>query len=139
MTTSYAAGCRIQASAERVWAILTDPTRYPEWNPTVVSIEGRIAAGEKIRLVSTLDPNRTFKLHIAELEAPRHMIWSGGMPLGLFTGERVFTLTEVAGATDFHMEETYSGPMAPMITKAIPDMSESFAQFADALKRTAEA
>ena len=116
------------------------PRSYPRWNPTVVKIDGTIALGRKIKLVSTLDPKRTFTLEVAELDAPRRMVSSSGMPLGLFKGRRTYTLTPRAdGGTDFAMEEVFSGPMAPMITRAIPDMTESFAEFAAALKAAAEA
>jgi hypothetical protein len=140
MSVSYAGARSISAPPETVWARLIDAASYPRWNPTVVKIDGTIALGQKIKLVSTLDPKRTFSLKVAELDAPRRMVWSSGMPLGLFTGRRTFTLTPRAdGGTDFAMEEVFSGPMAPMITKAIPDMTESFAQFAAALKAAAEA
>ncbi len=36
------------------------------------------------------------------------------------------------------MQELYSGALAKLITKAIPDLNESFAQFADGLKAAAE-
>jgi hypothetical protein len=36
------------------------------------------------------------------------------------------------------MQERYSGPLARLIARAIPDLTESFAQFADGLKRAAE-
>jgi hypothetical protein len=140
MPVSYAGTSSISAPPDQVWARLADAASYPKWNPTVVKIDGTIALGQTIKLVSTLDPKRTFKLKVAELDAPRRMVWSSGMPLGLFTGRRTFTLTPRAdGGTDFAMEEVFSGPLAPMITKAIPDMTESFAQFAAALKAAAEA
>ncbi|MDX6373851.1 MAG: hypothetical protein QOD98_2839 [Nocardioidaceae bacterium] len=140
MPVSYAGSSSISAPPDRVWARLTDAASYPQWNPTVVKLDGAIAPGQKIKLVSTLDPKRTFSLKVAELDPPRRMVWSSGMPLGLFTGRRTFTLTPRAdGGTDFTMEEAFSGPMAPLITRAIPDMTESFAQFAAALKATAEA
>jgi len=44
----YRASSDIDASAERVWSILTDASRYPEWEPNVVRIDGKIAPGEKI-------------------------------------------------------------------------------------------
>ena len=139
MAVSYSASASIQAAPDRVWALLTDAASYPSWNPTVVKIDGTIAAGQKIALVSTLDPKRTFKLKVAEADAPRRMVWSSGMPLGLFTGRRTFTLTPRAdGGTEFTMEERFSGPMAPLVTKAIPDMSGSFDEFAAALKKAAE-
>jgi hypothetical protein len=67
------------------------------------------------------------------------MVWADGMPLGLFKGVRTFTLTpQVDGPTGFSMKEVFSGLLGPMISKSIPDMTDSFEQFADALKRTAE-
>jgi hypothetical protein len=35
--------------------------------------------------------------------------------------------------------EIYTGLLAPMFTRAIPDLTESFNVFADSLKRAAEA
>ncbi len=42
------------------------------------------------------------------------------------------------GGTVFTMTEDYTGPLAGLITKVIPDMSESFIQIADGLKAAAE-
>jgi hypothetical protein len=140
MPVSYTGASTIATAPDRAWALLTDAASYPTWNPTVLSLEGTVAAGQKIRLVSSLDPKRTFKLKVAEADAPHRMVWSSGMPLGLFSGRRTFTLTpRTDGGTDFTMTEEFSGPMAPLITKAIPDMTDSFAQFAQALKVAAEA
>jgi hypothetical protein len=36
------------------------------------------------------------------------------------------------------MREVYSGPLAGLISRSIPDMTESFEQFADGLKEAAE-
>jgi hypothetical protein len=36
------------------------------------------------------------------------------------------------------MKEEFSGLLEPMISKSIPDMTESFELFADGLKRAAE-
>lgn len=41
--------------------------------------------------------------------------------------------------TEFSMEEVFSGLLEPLISKSIPDMTDSFEQFADGLKRAAEA
>lgn len=66
------------------------------------------------------------------------MVWSGGMPLGLFKGVRTYTLKPNATGTDFSMEECYSGLLAPMITRSIPDLAPSFEQFASGLKKQVE-
>ncbi|MCB5292533.1 hypothetical protein [Arthrobacter sp. SO3] len=56
----------INAGADTVWRLLTTAATYPEWNSTIVSLDGDISPGSKIRLVSALDPSRTFTLKIKE-------------------------------------------------------------------------
>lgn len=138
MTTKYSVSATIDAGPEKVWALLTDASTYRDWNSAVVSIDGTIARGEKIRLVSAVNPKRTFTLTVTELDAPRRMVWADGMPLGLFKGVRTYTLRPVGGQTEFTMEEVFSGPLAPLITKTIPDMTDSFELFAGGLKSAAE-
>ncbi len=46
----YETTSEINASADRVWEILTDFDRYPEWNPQVPSASGVIEPGAKIDL-----------------------------------------------------------------------------------------
>lgn len=137
--TTYAVNRTINATPEIIWALLTDAARYPEWNPAVLGIEGHIEEGERIRLKSIVNPNREFKLNVADVEAPRRMVWWDGMPLGLFKGVRTFEVVpRDDGTSEFRMEEVYSGLMAPLITKSIPDQTEAFNQFADGLKEAAE-
>jgi uncharacterized protein YndB with AHSA1/START domain len=128
----------IAAPAEKIWALLTNSSGYRDWNPSIVSLDGQISQGAKIALVSTINPKRTFKLKVTELNKPTRMVWSSGMPFGLFTGRRTFTMTERGGSTEFSMTEAFTGPLAGLITKAIPDMTESFNQFADGLKSASE-
>ena len=138
--TTYTVKKQIAAGAETIWEILTDAAAYPQWNSTIVSLEGEIALGKRIKLVSTVNPKRAFKLSVTELEAPRRMVWADGMPLGLFRGVRTYTLTpDASGNTEFEMTEIFSGLLEPLISRSIPDMTDSFAEFAESLKRAAEA
>jgi hypothetical protein len=67
------------------------------------------------------------------------MRWSGGMPLGLFKGERTFTLRpREDGETEFVLREEYSGPMLGLIWRSMPDLGPSFQKFAQGLKQRAE-
>jgi hypothetical protein len=138
VATRYAVTRTINAEPERIWALLTDTTSYARWNTAVVSVSCDIRTGGTISLVSIVDPKRTFKLKVAELDAPRKMVWADGMPMGLFKGVRTYTLTPRGSQTEFAMEEVFSGPLAPLITKAIPDMTDSFNQWADGLKKASE-
>jgi hypothetical protein len=60
------------------------------------------------------------------------------MPLGLFTGRRTYTLAPEGTATRFTMREEYTGALAGMMFKSIPDLGPSFRKFADGLKRRSE-
>jgi hypothetical protein len=135
----YSATTTINASPETIWAILTNAPAYPEWDPGVDRIEGQIAPGEKITAYTKLSPGRAFPVKVSEFEPGRKMTWSGGMPLGLFKGERTFTLMpQPDGAVKFSLREVFSGPLQPLIGRSIPDLTEAFEQFAAGLKNRAE-
>jgi hypothetical protein len=136
----YSASTRINALPEKIWAILTDATKYPEWDPVAERIEGRIALGEKVTAYTKLSPGRGFPAKVTEFEPGRKMTWTGGMPLGLFTGIRTFTLVPQAdGTVEFTLRETFSGPMLSLIGGSLPDMTEPFKGFVAGLKQRAEA
>jgi hypothetical protein len=136
---SYRASSTISASPEEIWAILTDAPGLSTWDSGVVRVEGRIAPGEKLKVVSEANPKRAFPVKVTELSPGRSMTWTGGMPLGLFKGVRTYTLTPQAdGTTMFEMREDYSGPLLPLIGRSMPDLQPSFDKFAGGLKAKAE-
>lgn len=128
----------ISAPPARVWSILTDATRLAQ-GFGILKLKGRIAPGEVLRLRAEAAPSRDFVLRVSAFDPPKRMVWSGGMPLGLFTGTRVFTLDPIPGGCQFTMREEYTGLMVPLIFKSIPDLTPAFRQFAAALKKEAEA
>jgi hypothetical protein len=129
----------IAAPPQKVWQILTDLPQWPEWNTTVVSTSGQVALGAKVTVTVKANPGRAFPVKVRTLDAPSRMTWVGGMPLGLFAGTRTYTLTPHDGGTEFAMDEVYTGPIAGLITKSIPDLQPSFDEFAACLKARAEA
>jgi hypothetical protein len=136
----FHAARRIDAAPDRVWALLVDLSSWHAWNPAIVSIEGDVRPGGTVRLVAAVSPRRTFTVRVAELVPPRRMVWASGMPLGLFRGVRTYEVTAAAAdrGTDFAMSEAYSGALAGVIGRSIPDLGPSFEVFADALKAAAE-
>ena len=135
---SYDASSTIQASPDTIWGILTDAPNYSAWESGVIRVEGRIAPGETIKVVSSANPGRTFPVKVTEFQPGRKMVWSGGMPLGLFKGIRTFTLSPEGGATRLTVREEYTGPLLSMIWKSMPDLGPSFNQFVTGLKGRAE-
>ncbi len=134
----FAVSTVIQARPEVIWGILTDGAGWTSWNPTIEKVEGSIVSGGKLKVFTRLSPGQAFPVHVSEFTPPRRMVWTGGMPLGLFKGVRTYTLTPKDGGIEFAMREEFSGLMAPLITKSIPDLQPSFDEFAAALKRRAE-
>jgi hypothetical protein len=135
---SYEAKATIAADAADIWALLIDGPGYAQWNSGVRSVEGQIAPGQRIKVVSEANPGRTFPVKVTEFEPDRRMTWTGGMPLGLFKGVRTFTLAPDGERTAFTVREEYTGPLLPLIWRSIPDLGPSFQQFADGLKERAE-
>ena len=128
----------IKATPETVWNILTDASRWLEWNTTVDRIEGRIAPGEKVTVHVKINPGRAFPLHVSAFEPPKRMVWSDGSPL-FFKGERTYTLDKQAdGSVNFEMREVFTGLFSGLIARSIPDMQPAFNEFAAALKKRAE-
>jgi uncharacterized protein YndB with AHSA1/START domain len=124
----------IEATPEQVWPVLTDIDAWPDWDSGVTKVVGRLAPGEKLTITVAANPGRAFPVKVAQLSAPERMVFRGGMPLGLFTGRRTYTLVPEGTGTRFTMREEYTGPLAGMIVKSIPDLGPSFRQFAEGLK-----
>lgn len=136
---SFATRIDIRAPAERVWKILIDLPGWGQWNSTVERTVGHIAPGSKVTVFVRQSPGRAFPLRVTELDAPRRMVWQGGMPLGLFKGTRVYEIDSLSeSASVFSMREDYTGALAGLIGKSIPDLQPAFDEFARCLKFAAE-
>jgi hypothetical protein len=127
----------IAAAPEKIMALLTNAPGFTQWNSTIVSLEGQIQPGQTIRLVSTLDPKRVFKLKVSEM-TPTRMVWQDGFA-PMFKGVRTYTLSpNSGGTTEFSMVEVFSGLMLPMIKGSLPDFKPNFEQYVADLKKAAE-
>src|SRR4051812_48474830 len=110
----YSVATRISAPPEVIWSLLTDVKGFKDWNSTLVRIDGEIAQGKVVKLVTKAAPNRTFGLTISELTPPKTMVWEDGGKA--FMGVRKYSLFPNAdGTTTFAMSETLSGRLLSMI------------------------
>jgi hypothetical protein len=137
MVEHFEAETDIAAAPDLVWPILLDGANYPSWDSGVERVEGTIANGAKIKVISQVSPGRSFPVKVAIDQAAGTMTWTGGMPMGLFTGKRTFTVTPTEAGCHFKMREEYTGPLVRFIWKSIPDLGPSFRQFAEGLKAEA--
>lgn len=123
----------IDAAPAVVWALLTDATTMTAWNSTIQSIQGPIQEGGTIRLVSTLAPERTFKLKVKTMIPVQKLVWGDAM------GTRTYLLQEVGDQTHVEMTETIGGLLFPLFARQIPSFDAAFEQWAADLKKAAEA
>ena len=65
MTKQLQAEVEVQASAERVWEVLTDFAAYPQWNPFIVKASGEPVPGTRLELHMRLVGRRTTVLRPA--------------------------------------------------------------------------
>jgi len=134
----FEASSFIEASPDQVWPVLTDTAAWPSWDSGVTKVEGTPVLGGKITVSIAASPARPFPLTVSELDPPNRMVLRGGLPLGLFTGRRAYTLVAEGTGTRFTMREEFTGLLAGLIFRTIPDLGPSFRQFADGLKKRAE-
>ena len=134
---AFEAKITIKASADEVWKVLTDVQNFPNWEPNINKVDGHVALGEKVTVHTKLS-EQAFPVTVSELVENKKMVWSSGMPLGLFKGARTFTLTPVDGGIRVKTREEFSGLLLPLFKGQIGDLQPSFDTFAEALKTRAE-
>jgi len=110
----------IQASAEKVWQVLTALDKYPEWNPFLHHAIGKAELGAKVE-VTFKSGSKDMTLHciVTKVEPNRELRWKYhvGLPF-LFHGEHCFVL-EPAGDGEIHFidKEIFTGLLVPLIVK----------------------
>lgn len=137
---SFSATTRIRATPETIWKILTDASDYANWNPEVTKVEGRFAPDEKIAIHKNTVPKvATVKITVFEPARRLVLVGSGGMPEMMLKAERTYTLApRDGGVVEVMQHLAFSGLMAPLITKSIPDQQPILQEVGEALKKRAE-
>jgi hypothetical protein len=134
----------INASPERVWAVLTDFQLTPSWNPFIRSMSGPLAEGRRIEVLIQ-PPGQsamTFKPVLLAVKPAKELRWRGGLVLpGVFDGEHSFLLDEMAPQkTALTQSETFSGLLAHLIMSGsmLQATRAGFIAMNEALKRRVE-
>ena len=87
----------INAAPARVWSVLADLDRYPEWNPMIRSASGMLRRGSRLTIRFNPPGTRgtTFRPKLLAVEPVRELRWQGqpGFPL-LFESEHIFLIRE---------------------------------------------
>jgi predicted N-acetyltransferase YhbS len=135
----------IAAPPERVWAVLTDFARMPDWNPLIGAIGGPLHVGARLSVLIALPgrPATRFRPLVLAADPGRELRWRGSLVLpGLFDGEHYFLLQpDGAGGVRVVHGEVFTGLLVGVIMRSgmVSATREGFEAVNRALKREAEA
>ncbi len=132
----------IQATPEKVWQILTDLEKYPEWNPFIRHAIGKAEVGKTVDIDFQPD-SKGMKLHctVVTVEPNRELCWKYHViSPSLFNGEHSFTIEPVDdNQVRFIDREIFNGLLVPLQAKDIDTNSKrGFEAMDQALKAKAE-
>jgi predicted N-acetyltransferase YhbS len=134
----------IAAPPERVWAILTDFARMPEWNPFIRTISGSLHEGGRLSVLIAPSGQRAMRFRPFVLVAApgRELRWRGSLVLpGLFDGEHYFLLQPDGAGVHLVHGEIFTGLLVGPIMRAglVAATRQGFEAMNRALKHEAEA
>ncbi|MEN9937941.1 MAG: hypothetical protein RLZZ387_4520 [Chloroflexota bacterium] len=133
----------IHASAERVWQLLTDFARFPQWNPYIHRTDGEPALGAQLRVTTQPSGGRRTieRATVLKVEQNHELRWvSRSLFPGVRDVEHVFTIEPLdPGRVRFTQREITSGLLASMQRPSrSTDVRRGFREMSQALKLEAE-
>jgi hypothetical protein len=101
----------IAAPPTRVWAVLTDKKAYPDWNPEIAALNGRLVPGAVLEnRQGHGDEQMVFWPTVLVVKPDGELRWAGHIWFpGLFYAEHYFLLQPVDGGTAFTQGEKFRG------------------------------
>jgi hypothetical protein len=133
----------IDAPAERVWHVLTDFHRYPEWNPFMRRVAGEAARRAELEVLIQPDGARALMLRprIVTFRPPRELRWRWLARLpGMFVGEQRFVVEHIDSSRSRLIHENrFRGLLVPFVRRLLDGpVTRSFEATGLALKQFAE-
>src|SRR5919107_3953597 len=120
----------IDASAERVWDILTDFASYPQWNPFIRRISGALKVGERleVRLEPPDSRGITLRPKVLSAEPNRLMRWLGHLLVpGVFDGEHSLAIHPLeVDRVRFVQHEAFKGVLVPLLARSLENTLRGF-------------
>ena len=133
---------KIQSSPEKVWQILTDFDKWPDWNTFIHHAIGKAKVDEKVD-ITVRGGAKDMVLHctVIKVEPNRELCWKYHVlsPV-FFQGEHSFTIEpEGENQVRFVDREIFNGLFVPLQAKDIDTNSrQGFEEMDQALKARAE-
>ncbi len=124
--TQFSISVEIQASSDRVWGVLYDIERWPEWTPTVTSIQrvdrGPLAVGSRARIRQPKLPPAEWQ--VTELDEGKRFTWVTRSP-----GVRVTARHRVdagGGGSRATLSLEFAGLLGPLVARLTRGLNERY-------------
>lgn len=127
----------IKASRQKVWEVLTETKSYPEWNPTMLVLEGELILGNKIKYQFTqyAENKSEIQAKVVKIEPNKLLNQKGGIT-GILTYNHTYTLRPEGQGTKVIIHEVYKG-IGVNFWDSKP-VEEAYAKLNEALKQRVE-
>jgi carbon monoxide dehydrogenase subunit G len=136
----YETTTAISASPERVWTVLADVERWPEWTSSVSKVEkldaGELAVGTRVRIKQPGMPRLTWR--VIQLEPGRGFSWTTRSP-GATTVASHSVDAQGDGTVIARASLQQTGPLSGVVNRLFGKRSRRYADTeAAGLKRRSE-
>jgi hypothetical protein len=133
----------IEASAARVWDVVTDFSAYDDWNPFMIQASGAPVVGERLSIRMQPQDGRamTFRPTVLEAIPGKRLRWLGRLLLPkIFDGEHSFSIEPLdEGRVRLIQQEEFRGVLVPLLARSLDRSTlPAFERMNAALKRRAE-
>lgn len=137
------ASIEIEATPERVWVVLTDFARYPEWNPFITEAAGDLREGARLKVTLKVPSTRpvTFRPRVLAVCPNQEITWRGVTGLrGLYDGVHTLSIEPLEeGRCRFRTHEDVTGVLSPFMEGITRRTQLGFEMLVRAVKQRAEA
>ena len=133
----------INASAERVWHLLTDFASFPEWNPFIQRVSGEPTTGAQLEVKIQPSGAQSATSHptVLKAEPNRELRWLGRSLIpGVLDVEHIFTIAPLdTERVRFTQREIFTGLFSSFAARRRNiDTRRGFREMNQALKTRAE-
>lgn len=129
----------INAAPQRVWEVMLDAERWPEWTPSVTSVElldKSMAVGNRALIRQPELPPAKFR--ITALEPGRSFTWATGYP-GIVFVHAHHTVETIAGGARVTLRLRFDGLLGGVMGRKMAELNNRYlAMEAAGLKRFSE-
>ena len=132
----------ILADPQKVWDVLKDFDRYPEWNPCLLSVRGEKTIGSVLTV--SIDPkyfiNKRFKVNLMEYSKEKGVRWYGRFRIPhVFAGDHSFQIIPTVFSATFIQREEFSGILVPFLKSTLANKTKKrYEEMNRALKARSE-